>query len=46
MLGMIPLVTDKVPEESIRTVISSIEDDVKKRECLPIEEQFLSTYHN
>ena len=46
MLGMIPLVTDKVPEESMRTVISSIEDDVKKRECLPIEEQFLSTYHN
>lgn len=46
MLGMIPLVTDKVPEESIRTVISSIEDDVKKRECLPIEEQFFSTYHN
>ena len=46
MLGMIPLVTDKVPEESIRTVISSIEDDVKKRKCLPIEEQFLSTYHN
>ena len=44
MLGMIPLVTDKVPEESIRTAISTIEQDVKKRECLPIEEQFLSTY--
>lgn len=44
MLGLIPLVTDKVPEESIRTVIATIEQDVKKRECLPIEEQFLSTY--
>ena len=44
MLGLIPLVADKVPEESIRTVISTIEQDVKKRECLPIEEQFLSTY--
>lgn len=44
MLGMIPFVTDKVSEESIKMVISSIEEDVKERNCLPIEETFFSTY--
>ena len=43
MFGLIPLI-DKVPEETIRKIVSTIEFDVKEKNHLPIVQTFFETY--
>lgn len=43
MFGLIPLIA-KVPEETIRKIVSTIEFDVKEKNHLPIVQTFFETY--